>query len=208
MTPEVQESQELADLKKLQSSLEVLNLPAKLDLSIMRGFDYYTGVVFEVMDTNPENVRAMAGGGRYDGMVGLFGVEPLPTTGFAIGDVTLLEFLETNGLLPDFSSQLSDDVRLLLVGDCFNEASKLANQLRGLGLTVSLDFSGRKISKQLESAVKFGQRLVMVVGDDELKTGQFVIKDLEKSIDEPTTIDNLEAKIRSLKAVTLGYNQF
>jgi histidyl-tRNA synthetase len=67
---------------------------------IMRGLDYYTGTVFEMFDTSPENRRAMFGGGRYDNLVGLFGKEKLSGVGFGMGDVTLRDFLETHGLLP------------------------------------------------------------------------------------------------------------
>ncbi|MBU2329901.1 histidine--tRNA ligase, partial [Patescibacteria group bacterium] len=68
---------------------------------IVRGFDYYTGIVFEVQDTSPENPRALLGGGRYDGLVSLFGGDPLPAIGFAFGDVGLMDFLKTHDLLPE-----------------------------------------------------------------------------------------------------------
>jgi histidyl-tRNA synthetase len=71
------------------------------DPSLARGQAYYTGMVFEVFDTNPENPRAIAGGGRYDNLLELFGVEPVPAVGFAMGDITLKDFLETHGLLPN-----------------------------------------------------------------------------------------------------------
>jgi histidyl-tRNA synthetase len=77
---------------------------AKFDPSIMRGFDYYTGIVFEVFDTNPENSRSLFGGGRYDNLLEMFGVEPLPTVGFGMGDVTMRDFLETHKL-PPFDSK-------------------------------------------------------------------------------------------------------
>lgn len=68
------------------------------DPTLARGQTYYTGMVFEVFDTNKENLRSIAGGGRYDNLLELFGVEPLPTVGFAIGDITMRDFLETHGL--------------------------------------------------------------------------------------------------------------
>ncbi|MDD5050467.1 MAG: ATP phosphoribosyltransferase regulatory subunit [Candidatus Pacebacteria bacterium] len=68
------------------------------DKSIVRGFDYYTGMVFEVFDTNPENRRALFGGGRYDNLLEMFGVDPVPTVGFGMGDVTMRDFLETHKL--------------------------------------------------------------------------------------------------------------
>ena len=72
----------------------------RFDVTLMRGFDYYTDVVFEVFDTHPDNNRSMLGGGRYDGLVGLFGVKPVSSVGFGWGDVTLMNFLELHGLLP------------------------------------------------------------------------------------------------------------
>ncbi len=68
------------------------------DPSIVRGFDYYTGMVFEVFDTSPENNRSLYGGGRYDNLLELFGVDPVPTVGFGMGDVTIRDFLETHNL--------------------------------------------------------------------------------------------------------------
>ncbi len=68
------------------------------DPSIVRGFDYYTGMVFEVYDTSEENRRALLGGGRYDNLLEIFGVEPVPTVGFGMGDVTMRDFLETHNL--------------------------------------------------------------------------------------------------------------
>ena len=69
-----------------------------LDAEIVRGCDYYAGMVFEVFDTNPENRRSLSGGGRYDNLLEMFGVDPVPTVGFGMGDVTIRDFLETHKL--------------------------------------------------------------------------------------------------------------
>src|SRR5690606_29499050 len=74
------------------------------DPKIMRGLDYYTGVVFEAFDVSPDNNRALFGGGRYDNLLGLFSKNELSGAGFGLGDVTLQNFLETHGLVPDFAS--------------------------------------------------------------------------------------------------------
>ena len=71
---------------------------AKFVPTITRGFDYYTGIVFEVFDTSPENNRSLFGGGRYDNLLEIFGVEPVPTVGFGMGDITIRDFLETHNL--------------------------------------------------------------------------------------------------------------
>src|SRR5690606_140548 len=88
-----------AELQALIDTLHARGVTnAELDLSIARGFLYYTGIVFEVFDTNPENPRALLGGGRYDDLVSLFGVEPVTAVGFAIGLETLMDFLHTHNL--------------------------------------------------------------------------------------------------------------
>ncbi|MDO8591264.1 MAG: ATP phosphoribosyltransferase regulatory subunit [bacterium] len=99
-------------IEKLSNEIENLNDDSKLidslgkaeiknvtfDTNIVRGFDYYTGMVFEVFDTNPENKRSLFGGGRYDNLLEMFGVEPVPTVGFGMGDVTIKDFLTTHNL--------------------------------------------------------------------------------------------------------------
>lgn len=93
---EVSAAESLSNLKSELESKGVKNVI--IDPELMRGFDYYTGIVFEVFDTNPENKRSLFGGGRYDNLLEMFGVEPLPTVGFGMGDVTIRDFLETHNL--------------------------------------------------------------------------------------------------------------
>ena len=87
---ELLESEVVKDVRSLFTLLHENGVTnAKFDISLMRGFDYYTGVVFEVFDNHPDNKRSMFGGGRYDGLVGLFGAEPVPTVGMAPGGTTM-----------------------------------------------------------------------------------------------------------------------
>jgi histidyl-tRNA synthetase len=143
----------------------------------MRGFDYYTDIVFEVFDTDPENNRSMFGGGRYDGLVGLFGVEPVPTVGFGMGDVTLQNFLQSHGLLPEIASEI--DLNVVLIGDVQEKAAPLVQELRQMGLTVAVDISGRKLDKQIQSAEKRGAKLVAFIGESEIKSNMVKYKNLQ-----------------------------
>ena len=180
---EVQDHRAVVRLKDLIELLnETCEAQVKFDISIMRGFDYYTDVVFEVFDTDPENNRSMFGGGRYDGLVGLFGVEPLPVVGFGMGDVTLLNFLKSHDLLPELKS--ATDLHLLLIGDVYAGATKLASQLRQEGLNVSIDATDRKLDKKIKSADKQGAKYVLFVGDDELSKNQFTLRDLTKGSED------------------------
>ncbi len=87
------------DLAQIKNKLEELGIKnTKIDESLARGQTYYTGIVFELFDASGENNRSICGGGRYDNLLEMFGVEPLPTVGFGMGDVTIRDFLETHGL--------------------------------------------------------------------------------------------------------------
>lgn len=95
---DVKETEEIRQCLGLLKEKGVKN--AKFDPKIVRGFDYYTGIVFEVFDTHPDNRRSLFGGGRYDNLLELFDVEPVPAVGFGMGDITLRDFLESHKLGP------------------------------------------------------------------------------------------------------------
>jgi histidyl-tRNA synthetase len=166
--------QELDVLLEMLRQVGVSN--AHFDATLMRGFDYYTGVVFEVFDNHPENNRSMFGGGRYDGLVGLFGVEPTPTVGFAMGDVTMLNFLEGHDLLPDLRPET--DVYVVLIGDIYAKAQRMVSELREIGLNVALDPTGRKPDKQIKAAVKKGIHYAIFIGEKELSEQQYEVRNL------------------------------
>src|SRR5205085_8463308 len=116
---------------------------AEWDPTVVRGLDYYTDVVFEVFDKNPENNRSMFGGGRYDALLAEFGVEPLPTVGFGMGDVTLLNFLQGHKLLPHLSPPT--DAVAILIGNVYKAAQKPIANLRAEGLKLAVDATQRKL---------------------------------------------------------------
>ncbi len=173
----------VAQLQKLMSLAETGSITnAVFDITLMRGFDYYTDIVFEVFDTDPANNRAMFGGGRYDGLVGLFGVEPVPTVGFGMGDATLQAFLETHGLLPTIKTET--DVYAVLIGDVYEAAQKVIGQLREMGLNVAVDLSGRKLDAQIKTADKNGIPYALFIGEQELVAEQYMLKDLRTGTGE------------------------
>ena len=144
---------ELEQILKTAEGLGIQNV--RFVPTIARGFDYYTDIVFEVFDLNPSNNRSMFGGGRYDGLVGMFGVEPIPTIGFGMGDATFYNFLESNNLLPKLN--VSADIYLMVEkASDFQSATLYAQKLRAEGKTVAVDYSARKIDKQFKSAKKLG----------------------------------------------------
>lgn len=174
----------LFDLLKDQGINNVL-----FDPTVMRGFDYYTGIVFEVFDTDPTNNRAMLGGGRYDGLVGLFGVEPVPTVGFGWGDVTLQNFLETHKLLPELPNSV--DVYVVLVGDVYEAAQPAIASLRQMGLNLAVDISGRATDKQIKVAVKKGIPYALFIGAAEIADNHFTIKNLATGTEEKHSLERI-----------------
>lgn len=179
----LQQHPALAELQQLLEALSSVGVTnAEFDVTIMRGLDYYTDIVFEINDNHPENNRAMLGGGRYDGLVGLFGVEPVPTVGFGFGDVTLANFLELHQLLPALPPET--DAYVVLAGDILKQAQPVINELRGNGLNIAVDLSGRKLDKQLATAVKKGIRYAIILGDAEIADKQLTLRDLTSGTEE------------------------
>ena len=188
--PAVEELHELFDI--LQSR-GVSN--ARFDITLMRGFDYYTGTVFEFFDTHPDNNRAMFGGGRYDGLVGLFGAEPLSAVGMAPGLSMAEVFLESHGLMPDLSS--TTEVYVAVLGsESLAGANDLASKLRSEGMNVELDFSGRKIDRQIKSAVKKQIPYVLFVGASELKNEKYNLKDTHSGEEESLSFERLVSRVK------------
>lgn len=200
--PEVLRTHEA--LKPLQKVVELLETNgitnAKFDITLMRGFDYYTDIIFEVFDTHPENSRAMFGGGRYDGLVSLFGVEPVATVGFGVGDVRLLDFLVSHELLPVLEPEC--DAYVILIGDVYEQAQAVIKKIRESGVNVAVDMSGRKIDKQIKTAVKKQIRYAIIIGEQELEDQQYVLKNLGLGQEEKHSIERIVSAIKDVRQAT------
>ncbi len=168
------------------------------DAQVLRGLDYYTGTVFEMYDTSPENNRAMFGGGRYDNLVGLFGKEKLPGVGFGMGDVTLRNFLETHGLLPSLGGGV--DVLVALPKSEWRVHSEtIAHQLRVAGMKVMTPLSIEGFGPQLKIASRHGARYAVLFGDAEWAEKKLIIKDLAAGVQEVVAAADLPAWFASRK---------
>ena len=159
----------------------------RFDPTLARGFDYYTGIVFEIYDTSPENRRALFGGGRYDDLTSLFGGDKIPAVGFGMGDVTIRDFLEVHGLLP--KTKGSADYYICVMSEAEAAfAEKIASDLRknspAGGSRVAVDFTYKKIGDQIKGADKRGIPNVIVVGAEEVKNGKVKVKNLETGIEK------------------------
>lgn len=183
---------EIKQLIKLLHDNGIKNL--EFDFTLMRGFDYYTDIVFEIFDTNSENNRSMFGGGRYDGLVGLFGVDPVPTVGFGMGDVTLANFLMSNGLIPKLKTET--DAYIAVVGEIYDEAQKPIKELRDMGLKVAVDTTGRKISSQIKTADKKNINYVIFIGEEELASEQYTLKNIKTGVESKHSLQRIVSQIK------------
>lgn len=166
----------LEELRTLLSTMGIHNMT--VDVSVTRGFDYYTGMVFEVFDTAPDNRRALFGGGRYDNLLSLFGGEPIPAVGFGMGDVTARDFLEAHGLLPAYAP--ATELMLCIVDKAAtSHAIRLAQDLRRDDIAVAINFSGKRIGDQIRHADKAKIPFVIAVGEQERDSGKYTLKNLE-----------------------------
>lgn len=165
------------------------------DPTIARGFLYYTGLVFEVYDTNPENPRALLGGGRYDGLVAQYGVESLPAVGFAIGIETLMDFLTTHELLPKTAPAANVFIGTPNETD-LGAAQNLAKELRAQGLNVLVNVSSKTLGDQIKEADKRGIPYFFAYGENEAKSGTMRLKELATGKEDAVSEDELASLIR------------
>ncbi|MDR3546745.1 MAG: histidine--tRNA ligase [Candidatus Pacebacteria bacterium] len=148
------------------------------DPEIVRGFDYYTGVVFEIYDTDPANARSIFGGGRYDGLITLFGGDPIPCVGFGMGDVTLMDFLETHGLKPAPAAPADVFIGTPTESD-IPAAQLFADELRANGTRVLVNVSDKGLGDQIRDATRRGIPYFIAFGDQEASSGIVRVKTLE-----------------------------
>jgi histidyl-tRNA synthetase len=178
------EPEDVSAVRRLLADLGITN--TIFDIAIVRGFDYYTGIVFEIFDTDPNNNRAILGGGRYDNLLSLFGEEPVATVGFGMGDVTLRDFLETRGRLP--ASRAPAAVYLATVSDeTIPFSMQLANELREGGIGCEVNLSDRKLADQIKTADKHKVPFLIVIGPDEAASGNFKVRNLDTGAETPVS---------------------
>jgi len=194
------EAAKVADpLRETHQSLVAMGLGdfVEVDLTIVRGLAYYTGIVFELFDAG-RTLRAICGGGRYDNLLDALGGVQMAAVGFGMGDVVLGELLKDKGLLPTEASSI--DVFLAsITKEDLPEVQALAHRLRDAGLRVEYVLNRQPVGKQLNLANDRNARLAIVVGPDERARGEIVIKDLrtgsQETIPLQSTVDIIRARI-------------
>jgi histidyl-tRNA synthetase len=171
-------SSRMQDWNKLLAGLEAMGLArfVQVDLGVVRGLAYYTGFVFEAFDRKGE-LRAIAGGGRYNDLVAKLGGPDLPAVGFAIGDVTLGLLLEARGLMPGFVQAI--DVYCVIGGENERRVAFADIQaLRAAGFRVEYPLKDVGFGKQFKLAADAGARLTLIYGADEIAKNVVKLRDM------------------------------
>jgi histidyl-tRNA synthetase len=161
----------------------------EVDLTIVRGLAYYTGIVFELFDAR-RTMRAICGGGRYDGLLQALAGVDLPALGFGMGDVVLGELVRSRQLRLEASGQL-DAFLVAVGGDDLAAVLKLAHELRDRGLAVEYGLRHAPIRKQLELAAARGAPRAVIVGPDERKADVATVRDLTVGTEQKVPIAEL-----------------
>jgi histidyl-tRNA synthetase len=186
----IKESQAVSEIQVLFTLLGDHGITsATFDITLMRGFDYYTDIVFEVYDLDPDNNRAMFGGGRYDGLVGAFGVESVATVGFGMGDAPIENFLCSHKLEPRLLSVTQ--VYAVVVGDVLSEAHDVVRALRDSGINVAIDITNRKPDKQIKTALKLGVQYLLFIGTDELANKKYILRKVENQNEDILSVEDI-----------------
>jgi Histidyl-tRNA synthetase len=169
-----------ASMMRVFSALKALGVEqyVSYDPRVVRGLDYYTGIVFEARDAG-ENSRAILGGGRYDNLVGDVGGSPLTGVGFAMGDVVMPLILEQFGKLPALNLNPAEVLVTVFDAECQSYSLAIASELRKAGINVNTYPEAAKIGKQFKYADRVGVRYVIVAGPDERDAKIFQVKDLQ-----------------------------
>ncbi len=191
----------LEELKTLFGYFEAFGLSdfAKFDISIVRGLAYYTGTVFEVFDT-ARTMRAIAGGGRYNKLVQLYGGPETPAVGFAAGDVVLSDLLIEKGLVPTL--KVRSDLFIVSFEKDLKPVISCAAKMRNAGISCEYPLKLINVGKQLKQASAANSRVVLFTGGEEEQNGQYKVKIMATGEEKLISMDRAVEEISLL----LGQN--
>jgi histidyl-tRNA synthetase len=170
----------------------------EVDLTIVRGLAYYTGTVFELFDAG-RTLRAICGGGRYDGLLAALGGVDLPALGFGMGDVVLAELLRDRGLVPTEVSSI-DVFLAAITEEDLSFVLSLAHEIRDAGLRAEYALGTQAVGKQLKLADARNARFAVVIGPDDRARGEVMVKDLagkgQEAVGRDAVVGWLVSKVR------------
>ncbi len=172
----------IEELKEIIFYLEKMNAKAKIkiDLSLARGLDYYTGPIFEI--SAEKGIGSIAGGGRYDKLIGIFSGKEIPATGISLGIERIIEVMKERKMIKTKKSKL--DVFVATTNkEVLKKTLEIIQKLRESGIKTDFDLRERNLTRQLEYANSLGVPFVLIIGEKELKSKKFKVRDMAKKVE-------------------------
>jgi len=182
---------EIENLMKIKSDFT-------LDFTLARGLSYYTSTIFEVVPTN-NNIGSLCGGGRYDDLTEIFGYKNISGIGISFGIERIIEILNINNLFPKKIESNNNVLISYLSNDLIKNSLELANKLREKGIPTDLYSEKAKLKKQLQYANNNNIPFVIIIGEDEIKNGKYILKNMKDGNQNLLTINEIINKMSSIK---------
>ena len=186
------------ELKEVVKHIRLFNVPDEafeIDLSIARGLDYYTGTVYETFLNDYKSIGSICSGGRYNDLAGYYTDKELPGVGMSIGLTRLFFILNDIGLIKTDKKSISDVLVVSMVED-LSKSIEVANELRNAGINTEIYFDNKKIKAKFKYADRLNIPYVIVIGEDEIKSGMFTIKNMQEGSQEQMPIEKIIEKLK------------
>jgi histidyl-tRNA synthetase len=184
-----------AHFESFRAYLEGLEVPYEVNPRIVRGLDYYTRTVFEVIAGGLGAQNAVVGGGRYDYLVEQMGGRPTPALGFAAGLDRIIASLDAQGF--EFPLDEGTDCFVAVIGEEVSDALMLTTRLRKKGFSVEMEFRGRSLRAQMKTADKLRARFVVITGGEEMKEGKVAVRDMKTGEQVEVPLDQVEEILKT-----------
>lgn len=189
---------EVANLESIQQMAHAMGVSpdrVEIDYTLARGLDYYTGPVFETVLTD-DNIGSVSGGGRYDGLIGMFGKQQVPAVGVSLGLERLITIMEERQMLSDTAGK-ADIWVTVFDADHQVHSLQIAQELREAGYRTLVSMKSGKLGKQFKKAHNSGVRWVIVCGPDDVENNTVQLKDLHNSVQDSVSRGELVTKLQS-----------
>ena len=186
------------ELKEVVKYMRAFGIPDscfEIDLSIARGLDYYTGTVYETFLNQYKSIGSICSGGRYNDLAGYYTDKNLPGVGMSIGLTRLFFILNDMQLIKTDKKSISDVLVISMIEDS-SKSIEIANELRKAGINTEIYFDNKKIKAKFKYADRLNIPYVLVIGEDEIKTGMYTIKDMANGTQEQMEIEKIIEKLK------------
>ena len=186
------------ELEEVIKYIRLFNVPDEafeIDLSIARGLDYYTGTVYETFLNDYKSIGSICSGGRYNDLAGYYTDKELPGVGMSIGLTRLFFILNDIGLIKTDKKSISEVLVISMVED-LSKSIEIANALRTAGINTEIYFDNKKIKAKFKYADRLQIPYVIVIGEDEIKSGKFTIKNMNEGTQEQLEIEKIIEKLK------------